>query len=214
LPKTQLGEKNELRDNGFRSLMDTVPEPDWNHPKIQSLISQNARAKIQIAIAKDIIESGSEYDPGAIDGEYSEDWHEKLRAIVLEAEAYRKTITAPQPEVTLRTSHSLREQVSNQLSAGNPSVRFSKEGKRIPLEGGWKEHTLYLVEASTGPNDPIHEAYFMVGFLNATPKWGVFGSYTCLINCQDGSPYTDWYYLKALKALHTQQPQGVTNDSP
>lgn len=70
--------------------MNTIPEPDWKHPKLQSLLSRNARAGIHIAIAKDIIESGSDYDPGMIDGEYSEDWHDQLRVIVIEAEQYRK----------------------------------------------------------------------------------------------------------------------------
>ena len=99
------------------------------------------------------------------------------------------------------------------LAQENPNVQFVKESQIIPPEGGWIEHTLYLVEVSTGPNNPVHEAYFMVGFLNDAGKgWHSFGGYTRL-SSQDGSSYERCHYIKALKVLHTQQQPGVINET-
>ena len=97
------------------------------------------------------------------------------------------------------------------LAQENPSVQFAKESQLISLEEGWIEHTLYLVETATSPNNPIHQAYLMVGFLNehAKASWQVFGGYTRLISIQDGSPYDRWHYVKALKVLHTRQPPTI-----
>lgn len=73
----------------------------------------------------------------------------------------------------------------------------------FPPEGGWKPHTLYLVDVSFASNNPIHEAYFEVGFVNDD---GSLGGY-CEVWCNN---YDNAYrpgkvfYMRPVRELHTR----------
>lgn len=75
----------------------------------------------------------------------------------------------------------------------------------IVPDGGWKSHTLYLVEVAFNKNNPIHEAYFMVGFVDEDSKQP--GNYTELwSNSYDGpQQLSKVYYMKTIKELHTEE---------
>lgn len=89
---------------------------------------------------------------------------------------------------------------------------FAKTGGLIIPPEGLVEHSLYLAEASCSPNNPIHRAYLMVGFLNTTEKgWRQLGGYTQLMTL-NGSIHDKWYYVKVLKLLHTNNKE-VVNDT-
>ena len=71
----------------------------------------------------------------------------------------------------------------------------------IPPEGGWKPHTVYHVEASFGPNNPVHGYLFYSGFLNG-PKQTP-GGYNEFYGCDGLTTIVEVYYMKVLSAVIT-----------
>lgn len=71
----------------------------------------------------------------------------------------------------------------------------------IPPEGGWKEHTLYLVECSYFAQNPVHRALFHCVFV----KNGRPGNYNGVtqFGCGDNSFVTinNIYYMRVIRAL-------------
>lgn len=96
-----------------------------------------------------------------------------------------------------------------------------------PPAEGWEQHTLYLVEVSFRPSNPVHEAFLHVGFVHPMndgmairPKdvWryvdaatGEFaknrlGSY-CRVWCNNYDrdyDVSELHYLKVIRKLHTR----------
>ncbi|KKQ07954.1 MAG: hypothetical protein US20_C0026G0022 [Candidatus Pacebacteria bacterium GW2011_GWF1_36_5] len=69
----------------------------------------------------------------------------------------------------------------------------------IPLEEGWKESSIYLVEVCFSSNNPIHAALFYSGFLrNGKP-----GNYNQLWNPSWDRTFNinQIYYLRVIKNL-------------
>ena len=62
---------------------------DWKHPKLQSLLSSNARKNIELQLVEDILEEGSALETTCLDMEYWHTLHDKLAAVVADAERYR-----------------------------------------------------------------------------------------------------------------------------
>lgn len=68
-------------------------------------------------------------------------------------------------------------------------------------EGGWKEHTMYLVEVAWNANNPIHHAVLHIGFLHGT-KFG----HSCMIwnnSYDEPLPIQNAYWVKPIQQLIT-----------
>lgn len=85
---------------------------------------------------------------------------------------------------------------------------MSIKNTMIPPEGGWKPHTYYHVEISSGPSNPIHGGLFYSGFLD---ERGNPCGYNELLHPWDEHPsYKEIYYIKALKPLFTTKEMDIT----
>lgn len=73
----------------------------------------------------------------------------------------------------------------------------------IAPEGGWKAHTLYLVEVSMHTGNPIHTACFHVGFLNEDGSPGAYSATWSGVSDPINVGFV--HYLKPLKELHTEE---------
>lgn len=75
----------------------------------------------------------------------------------------------------------------------------------IPPAGGWSEHTLYLVEVSYRPCNPVHQSYLRVGFLD--DETGQPGAYTQLWNgaYEEPQAFNTTYYLRVIQVLHKEE---------
>lgn len=71
----------------------------------------------------------------------------------------------------------------------------------IPPDEGWKSGALYLVLVSYGVGNPIHEAFFQVGYLTRGAKPGG-NSYIWLNSYDEANWVGEAYYLRAVKKLH------------
>lgn len=83
------------------------------------------------------------------------------------------------------------------------SARYSlpslPKGTVIPPEGGWTNHTAYLVDVAWRANNPIHRAILHVGFMDG-PR---FGNH-CEVwsNCYDEAEHARGaFYLKAVRVF-------------
>ena len=75
-----------------------------------------------------------------------------------------------------------------------------KKGLVIKPEGGWKPHTVYLVDVSWRSSNPIHRALLHTGFINDN---GTFGGY-CEVWCNsyDLAHFAcEAFYLKVILEL-------------
>jgi len=71
-------------------------EPDWSHPKLQALLSRNARMSLQLGIIEDLIDDPEhEYDT---DGDYASAVTDKVHAFVKASRSTAPTTgSAPTP---------------------------------------------------------------------------------------------------------------------
>ena len=73
----------------------------------------------------------------------------------------------------------------------------------ILLPQGWEENTLYLVDVSLNPQNPIWRGMFYSGFLNGENKGP--GGYSGLrsLYCGEGGSFSlsEIHYMKVLKIL-------------
>jgi hypothetical protein len=53
-------------------------EPNFRHPKVQSLIGQAARLRIELSIIDDLLEKGPQHEPTCSDMEYWHSTHDKI----------------------------------------------------------------------------------------------------------------------------------------
>ena len=67
-----------------RPLYEKRQEAQSYRAELERLRKDNFRMGLQIEIVKGIVNQGFEYEPGLIDEEYSEGWHDKIRALVAE----------------------------------------------------------------------------------------------------------------------------------
>lgn len=87
----------------------------------------------------------------------------------------------------------------------DPDSPFMAEAKEIiSLNHGWKEGALYLVDVSYNRSNPVHKAFFHVGFVNDD---GTPGNYSEIwMNGYDhAEPFGAAFYLRALKVLHHEE---------
>lgn len=93
-------------------------------------------------------------------------------------------------------------------------LRGHKENSLPPMErtiiapeGGWKAHTLYRVLVSFNTGNPLHYAYFKVGFLNG--EGGGPGGYSEVWeNCYDRAhPIREIHFMRPIKELHTDEDE-------
>jgi hypothetical protein len=78
-----------------------------------------------------------------------------------------------------------------------------KRGTFIPPEGGWQEHTCYVVDVAYGQFNPIHRAILSIGFI-PDPKRPFAGGYTSMMGTVDTDefePPGSLYYIKAVAAI-------------
>ena len=72
-------------------------------------------------------------------------------------------------------------------------------GERIPLKGGWKERTYYVIEICYGKGNQIHNAILYSSFLEEgklTRRAEIFnGTYEGINNIASA------YYLKAIREI-------------
>jgi hypothetical protein len=82
-----------------------------------------------------------------------------------------------------------------------PIYSLATEKQIVEPVGGWQEHTIYLVRVASFPTNPVHEAYFKVGFIFN----GKVGGYSEVWNNSYESPipFHAIHYLYPLKRLHT-----------
>lgn len=83
----------------------------------------------------------------------------------------------------------------------------------FPPAGGWKPHTLYLVDVSMDACNPMHKALFYSGFLHDGWPAG-YNGVTSIVPSSHSTPreITGIYYLKVIKELHnhdTLECQGL-----
>ena len=71
----------------------------------------------------------------------------------------------------------------------------------IPPEGGWKEHTLYLVWVAFRKSNPVHCAYLEVGFLNTDGSPGNYSAVWCN-NYDYAIEFGKVYALRVAQELH------------
>lgn len=79
-----------------------------------------------------------------------------------------------------------------------------KQRTIIRPRGGWKPHTLYLVQVSFNSKNPIHESYLFVGFLD---RKGNPSGYTKVWNSgyeTEVQGLEEIHYLKPVKKLHSE----------
>lgn len=78
---------------------------------------------------------------------------------------------------------------------------------------GWQADTLYLVRVAFNHNNPVHEAYLKVGFLNADGKPG---THTELFSNTYDEVYglSEVHYLAPVKVLHSPRKGGASADPP
>lgn len=70
----------------------------------------------------------------------------------------------------------------------------------IPPKEGWVENTVYLVDVSFNPNNPVHSSLFFTGFLNG--KGATPGGYNKVWNhAYDPHSLSDVYFLRAVKVV-------------
>ena len=77
------------------------------------------------------------------------------------------------------------------------------KGTVVPPEGGWQEHTCYIVEVAWRSGNPIHRVILSVGFLNGRiPLGGSYTSFLCSY-ATDGEYFhpTLAYYIKAIAPI-------------
>lgn len=73
----------------------------------------------------------------------------------------------------------------------------------FPPEGGWKEKTVYLVQVSMRPTNPVFKCLLHTGFIFKEGKYkGLFGGY-CEIwaNTCDQTDASKVYYLEPIQEL-------------
>lgn len=69
----------------------------------------------------------------------------------------------------------------------------------IPPEDGWKPHTVYHVEASFGPSNPIHGYLFFSGFLDDKDKTP--SGYNEFYGCGENTTIAEVYYMRVLSEV-------------
>lgn len=82
---------------------------------------------------------------------------------------------------------------------------WNKERQLIPLVGGWKNHTYYLVEVALFPSNLVHRAILGVGFVGINAPVGEPGNYSEVWGTNYDSPQdvrTSWY-VRAIRELCT-----------
>ena len=72
----------------------------------------------------------------------------------------------------------------------------------IPPIDGWKAHTVYHVEASFSPGNPVHGYLFFSGFLNGPKKTP--GGYNEFYGTE-GATFNEVYYLRVIRTIITQR---------
>lgn len=81
----------------------------------------------------------------------------------------------------------------------------------IAPEGGWKAHTLYRVLVAHNKSNPIHYAYFKVGFLNGKVVDGkpTPGGYSEVWenNYDHAAPIGRVHFMRPIKELHTDEDE-------
>jgi len=77
----------------------------------------------------------------------------------------------------------------------------------IAPEDGWKPNSLYLVDVSYNPNNPVHRSYLYTGFLNG--KDGGPGGYHSIWNASyDPLKIEDAYFLRAVRLISENELVG------
>ncbi len=79
---------------------------------------------------------------------------------------------------------------------------FLPETKQIipPVEG-WEADTLYLVKVSYNAQNPVHEAFLHIGFLNKDNQPGSY-SEIWANDYEEAEAYSRAIYLRVVKKLH------------
>lgn len=72
-------------------------------------------------------------------------------------------------------------------------------------QGGWKAHTVYVVEVSYGPTNPIHKALLNVGFLDKQDKPAGY-SEIWRANYECPMRFGKAHYLAVIKEVITLEP--------
>ena len=88
-PQYEAGDMASAHNDGFRAGVASVAqqpqEPDWKHPKIQALISSDARNRIVIGLIWQILKN-PDGDFSAMDMEYWDSIHDAVREAVIDAQ--------------------------------------------------------------------------------------------------------------------------------
>jgi len=71
-----------------------MTEPDMRHPKIQALIGSNARKNIIIGLVEDLLADPG-FVPSAMEMEYWDSMHDKIKEVCLDAHHYRSMYAPP-----------------------------------------------------------------------------------------------------------------------
>ena len=79
-------------------------------------------------------------------------------------------------------------------------MKNEQERYIVPPEGGWQEHTWYLVLVSWGKGNPVHYGIMFTGFLDRDGEPGGYSGITPIRYIED-NPFQKAYYLKAMKIL-------------
>ena len=69
----------------------------------------------------------------------------------------------------------------------------------IPPKGGWKPRTVYHVEASFAPGNPIHRYLFYSGFLDDKDKTPE--GYNQFYGCDENTTIAKVYYMRVLSEV-------------
>jgi hypothetical protein len=85
-----------------------------------------------------------------------------------------------------------------------------KQQHIYPPLGGWKEQTLYLVEVSFRPNNPVHQSTFYTGFLNDGKPAGYNEIHSP--GMRDVYSISDVYYMRVIRELVELKTEPAPNE--